>query len=193
MPTVRISRRVESKCSSCPLRELGCFQTTITLSLANRHVRRPRSHCRIPFSKCLTCGSYLNQVDAGMLFPQMFWVRRPVAVCVFEKSWRSMFRSEIRVMFLGRLHVLPLLFCRREWIFRDISDQHRLRSAMLSELDRIMCVANLNGTYHVVDWFLKKGRLFVHVSRETQKTKRASDLPWNRILSLVKRLFSRLR
>jgi len=77
-------------------------------------------------------------------------------------------------------------------MFRDVSDQHRLRSTMLSELERIKSAANLDSTYHVVDWFMKKGRLFVQVSREAQKTMRASDSPWNRVVSWAKRLFARL-
>jgi hypothetical protein len=36
---------------------------------------------------------------------------------------------------------------------------------MLSELKRIMSAANLDDTYRVVDWFMKKERLFVHVTR----------------------------
>lgn len=148
---------------------------------------------RVQFRKCLIRGTYLSRTDARMLFPQMFWVRRPVAVCVFEKSWRGLLRSDVRVIFLGRLHVLPLLFCRREWIFRDVSDQHRLRSAMLSELNHIMSAANLDSTYHVVDWFMRKGRLFVHVSREAQKRRRASNLAWDRVVLWTKGLFARLR
>jgi len=70
-----------------------------------------------------------------------------------------------------------VLFCRREWIFRDISDQHRLRSAILSELKRILSAANLDKTYHVVDWFMKKDRLFVHVTRKTQKIEKRLDSP----------------
>jgi len=147
----------------------------------------------VPKCKCLICGTCLSRIDAAMLFPQMFWVRQTVGVCVFEKSWRGLFRSNVRIIFLGQLHVLPLLFFRREWIFRDISDQHRLRSAMLSELQRIMSAANLDNTYHVVDWFMKKGRLFVHVSSEAQKTRRASDSPWDMVMSWLKRLFAGLR
>jgi len=112
-----------------------------------------------------------------MLFRQMLWVTKPVQVCVFEKSRRGLFRSDAHVIFLGRLLVLPVLFCRREWIFRDISDQHRLRSAILSELKRILSAANLDKTYHVVDWFMKKDRLFVHVTRKTQKIEKRLDSP----------------
>ena len=125
-----------------------------------------------------------------MHFGQMLWVRRLVPVCVFEKSRLSLFRSNVRVIFLGRLLVLPVLFCRREWIFRDISDQHRLRSAILSELKRIMSAANLDDTYRVVDWFMKKERLFVHVTRNAQKLKSDLDSPWKRVASWLRRLFA---
>jgi hypothetical protein len=88
--------------------------------------------------------------------------------------------------------VLPVLFCRREWIFRDISDQHRLRSALLSELKRIMSAANLDDTYRVVDWFMKKERLFVHVTRNAQKLKSGLDSPWKRAASRLRRLLVEL-
>ena len=127
-----------------------------------------------------------------MHFGQMLWVRRLVPVCVFEKSRPSLFRSNVRVIFLGRLLVLPVLFCRREWIFRDISDQHRLRSAILSELKRIMSAANLDDTYRVVDWFMKKERLFVHVTRNAQKLKSDLDSPRKRVASWLRRLLGEL-
>jgi len=118
----------------------------------------------------------------------MFWVPRLVPVCVFEKSRGSLFRSNIRVIFLGRLSVLPVLFCRREWIFRDISDQHHLRSVMLSELKRIMSAANLDDTYRIVNWFMKKERLFVYVTRNAQKLRSGLDSPWKRVASCLRRL-----
>jgi len=127
-----------------------------------------------------------------MHFGQMLWVRRLVPVCVFEKSRPSLFRSNVRVIFLGRLLVLPVLFCRREWIFRDISDQHRLRSAILSELKRVMSAANLDDTYRVVDWFMKKERLFVHVTRNAQKLRSGLDSPRKRVASWLRRLLAEL-
>lgn len=128
-----------------------------------------------------------------MLFREMLWVRQRLPVCVFEKSPRGLFRSDVRVIFLGRLLVLPVLFCRREWVFRDISDQHHLRSAMLSELKRIMSAANVDNSYHVVDWFMKKDRLFVHVARKAQKVERRLDSPSKRIASWMRRLFAESR
>lgn len=128
-----------------------------------------------------------------MLFRHMLWVPRRVPVCVFEKSRKGLFRSDLRVIFVGRLQVLPVLFCRREWIFRDIADQHRLRSAMFSELKRIMSAANLDDTYRVVDWFVKKGGLFVHVARNAQELTRVLDSPWRRVTSSLRRLLAGLR
>ncbi len=128
-----------------------------------------------------------------MLFRQMLSVPQRVPVCVFEKSRKSLFGSDFHVIFLGQLLVLPVLFCRREWIFRDISDQHRLRSAMLSELERIMAAANLNDTYRVVDWFMKKGRLFIHVARNARELRNGLDSPWKRVGSWLRRLLAELR
>ena len=91
---------------------------------------------------------------------------------------------------MGRLFVLPVLFCRREWIFRDISDQHRLRSVMLVELRRIMTAASLNDTYRVVDWFMKKNRLFVHVAREGQEIDRGFNSHLKAVRSWVRRLLA---
>ena len=112
---------------------------------------------------------------------------------MFEKSRKSLLRSNVRVIFLGRLLVLPVLFCRREWIFRDIADQHRLRSTTFSELKRIMSAANLDDTYRVVDWFMKKGRLFVHVARNAQELRSGMDLPWKRLASWLRQLLAELR
>jgi len=86
-----------------------------------------------------------------------------------------------------------VLFCRREWIFRDISDQGRLRSTMLSELKRITSAANLDETYRVVDWFMNKGRLFVRVAKNARELRRPSDLSPKRAASWLKRLMDQLR
>jgi hypothetical protein len=121
-----------------------------------------------------------------MHFRQMSWVRQQVPVCVFEEPRKGLFRSHVRVIFLGRLAVLPVLFCRREWIFRDISDQGRLRSTMMSELKRIMSAANLDETYRIVDWFMRKGRLFVHVAANARELRRSSDSLWKRVASWLR-------
>jgi hypothetical protein len=111
-------------------------------------------------------------------------------VCVFEDPRKGLSRSHARVIFLGRLAVLPVLFCRREWIFRDISDQGRLRSAMLSELKRVMSAASLDETYRVVDWFMKKGQLFVRVAGNARELRKPSDSPWKRVASWLRRLMT---
>ena len=127
-----------------------------------------------------------------MFFRQMLWVRKQVPVCVFERPRKGLFGSEAHVIFLGRLAVLPVLFCRREWIFRDISDQGRLRSAMLSELKRIMSAASLDETCRVVEWFMNKGRLFVRVTANAQELRRSSDSPWKRVASWLRRLMTEM-
>jgi len=123
-----------------------------------------------------------------MLFRHMLWVRQQVPVCVFEKPRKALFRSDTCVIFWGRLPVLPVLFCRREWIFRDISDQGRLRSTMLSELKRVMSAANLDETYRVVEWFMNKGRLFVRVAKNSRESRRPSESLWKRVASWLRRL-----
>jgi len=128
-----------------------------------------------------------------MHFRQMLWLRQQVPVCVFEKPRKGRFRSGFHVIYLGRLHVLPVLFCRREWIFRDISDQGRLRSAMYSELKRIMSAANLDESYRVANWFMEKGQLFVRVARNARKLRRPLDSPWKRVASWLRQLMAELR
>jgi hypothetical protein len=63
---------------------------------------------------------------------------------------------------------------------------------MLSELKRIMSAANLDDTYRVVDWFMKKKRLFVHVTRNAQKLKNGLDSPSKRVASWLRRLLAEL-
>jgi len=107
-----------------------------------------------------------------MLFREMLSVPTRVTVCVFERSRKGFFQSNLRLIFLGRLLVLPVLFLGRTGCLRltvDLPDQDRLRSAVSSELKRIMVVASLNNTYRIVDWFMKKEQLFVHVVRHRRK------------------------
>lgn len=107
-----------------------------------------------------------------MLFREMLSVPRRVPVCVFERSQKGFFRSNLRLIFMGRLLVLPVLFLGRTGCLRltvDLPDQNRLRSAVSSELKRIRLAARLDNTYHIVDWFMKKDRLFVHVARHTRR------------------------
>jgi hypothetical protein len=64
---------------------------------------------------------------------------------------------------------------------------------MLSELKRIMSAAKLDNTYRVVDWFMKRDRLFVHVASRARKIDRGLDSPSKRIASWIRRLFAELR
>jgi len=64
---------------------------------------------------------------------------------------------------------------------------------MFSELKRIMSAANLDESYRVVDWFMKKGQLFVRVARNARELRRPLDSPWKRIASRLKQLMAELR
>jgi hypothetical protein len=64
---------------------------------------------------------------------------------------------------------------------------------MFSELKRIMSAANLDETYRVVDWFMKKGRLFVRVARNGRELRRPLDSLWKRIASWLRQLAAELR
>lgn len=128
-----------------------------------------------------------------MLLRQMLWVPRRVPVCVFERSPRSIFRSNLRLIFLGRLVVSPVLFVGGGGYFAYLADQSRFRWAVLSELKRIMSSAGLDRAYYVEDWFMKKGRLFVHVAKRRQQTRRRHDSPSKTAASWLKRTFHRLQ
>jgi len=124
---------------------------------------------------------------------QMLWVPRRVPVCVFERSPRSIFRSNLRLIFLGQLIVSPVLFIGGGGYFAYLADQSRFRRAVLSELKRIMSSAGLDSRYYVKDWFMKKGRLFVHVAKRQQETRRRFDSPSQAVASWLKRTFEGLR
>lgn len=123
----------------------------------------------------------------------MLWVPRRVPVCVFERSPRSIFRSNLRLIFLGRLVVSPLLFVGGGGYFAYLADQSRFRRAVLSELKRIMSSAGLDSRYYVEDWFMKKGRLFLHVAKRAQETRRRLHSPSERTASWLRRALARLR
>ena len=128
-----------------------------------------------------------------MLLRQMLWMPRRVPVCVFERSPRSIFRSNLHLIFLGRLIVSPVLFIGGGGYFAYLADQSRFRRAVLSELKRIMSSAGLDRRYYVEDWFMKKGRLFVHVAKRAQETGRRLDSPSERVTSWLRRAFAGLR
>jgi len=123
----------------------------------------------------------------------MLWMPRRVPVCVFERSPTSIFRSNLRLIFLGRLVVSPVLFIGGGGYFAYLADRGRFREAVLSELKRIMSSAGLDSRYYVEDWFMKKGRLFVHVAKRAQETRRRLHSPSERAASLLRRALARLR
>jgi len=122
----------------------------------------------------------------------MLWAPRRVPVCVFERSRGSIFGFDRRLIFLGRLAVSPVLFIGATGYFAYLADRDRFRSAVLSELKRIMVFASLDGTYHIEDWYMKKNRLLVDVAKKHQRIGAGLDLPYKRLLSQVRRRLSGL-
>ena len=122
-----------------------------------------------------------------MLLRQMLWVPRRVPVCVYEKSNKGLLHSGLRLLFLGKLLVLPVLFLGAGG-YAYLADQQLFRWKVFHELKNIMLAARLDNTYYVEDWFMNRGRLFVHVKRRAQRIKRELKLPWKRAASWLRRL-----
>ena len=101
-----------------------------------------------------------------------------------------MFRSRVRLVFLGRLPVLPVLFLGATGYFTYLADRRIFRSTVFAELKHIMSAASLDNTYYIEDWFMKRGRLFVHVARKAQEIGRELNSPGKRIVSWVRRLWA---
>ncbi len=127
-----------------------------------------------------------------MLLRHMLWVPRRVPVCVFERTHDAP-RSHPDLVFLGRLNVTPVLFLGAHGYFAYLANQDRLRSAVLSELKRVMTSAGLDSTYRIEDWFLKKDRLVVHVVKKVQDTRAHFDSPSSRIASWLRRLSEKVQ
>jgi len=89
--------------------------------------------------------------------------------------------------------VSPVLFLGAVGYFAYLADRDRFRSVVLSELKRIMSFANLDNTYHVEDWFVKRNRLLIQVTKKGQGTRTRPNLPFKRTLSWLGRKVSRLR
>ena len=88
--------------------------------------------------------------------------------------------------------VSPVLFMGAVGYFAYMADRDRFRSVVLSELRRIMSFADLDNTYHVEDWFVKKNRLLIHVAKKGQGKRTRLDLPFKRTMSWLGRRFSKL-
>ena len=128
-----------------------------------------------------------------MQLRQMLWAPRRVPVCVFERTPKDSLISDRRLIFLGRMAVSPVLFLGAVGYFAYLADRDRFRSVVLSELRRIMSFANLDNTYHVEDWFVKRNRLLIRVAKEGQGTQMRPNLPFKRTLSWLGRKISELR
>jgi len=123
----------------------------------------------------------------------MLWVPRKVPVCVFERSPKGGFRSNVRLIFLGRLLVSPLLLMGATGFHAYLAYEHRFRSKVYSELKHIMSAACLDNTYHILDWFMSKGRLFVYVAERTPAIRRGLGLSSRRAKSWLRKAFEWLR
>jgi hypothetical protein len=88
--------------------------------------------------------------------------------------------------------VSPVLFMGAVGYFVYLADRERFRSAALAELRRIMSFANLDNTYHIEDWFLKKNRLLIHVAKKGQGKRTRLDLPFKGTISWLGRKISGL-
>lgn len=128
-----------------------------------------------------------------MFLRQMLWLPRKVPVCVYESSPKGPFQSNTRLIFLGRLLVSPLLFLGATGYYAYLADQQRFRSIVLSELRHIMSAACLDSTYRILDWFMKKGRLFVYVAEKRPAIKRGLGPHSKKTLTWLRRVLSRSR
>jgi len=123
----------------------------------------------------------------------MLWVPRKVPVCVFERSPRGRLGSNVRLIFLGRLLVSPLLFMGASGYYAYLANEHRFRSKIYSELKHIMSAACLDNTYHILDWFMSKGRLSVYVAERAPAIRRGLGLSSKRAKSWLRKAFEWLR
>jgi hypothetical protein len=124
---------------------------------------------------------------------QMLWTPRRIPVCVIERTPKNSLISDHRLIFLGRMAVSPVLFLGAVGYFAYLADRDRFRSVVLSELRRIMSFANLDNTYHVENWFMKRNRLLIHVAKKGQGRRIRLGLPFKRIASSLRRKISGLR
>lgn len=128
-----------------------------------------------------------------MRFRQMLWVPRRVPVCVYERVGKGPLHSSVRLVFLGRMLVSPVLFLGAHGYFGYLPDRQVFRSRVFSELRHIMAAASLDSTYYVEDWLMKKGRLLVHVARKAHRIKRELDSPWRKAASWFNRQSSQFQ
>jgi hypothetical protein len=89
--------------------------------------------------------------------------------------------------------VSPVLFMGAVGYFAYLADRDNFRSVILSELRRIMSFADLDDTYHIEDWFVKRNRLLIQVAKKGQGSGRRFDLPYKRTVSWLGRRISGLR
>jgi hypothetical protein len=112
---------------------------------------------------------------------------------VFEKTPKNSLMPGRRLIFLGRMAVSPVLFMGAVGYFAYLADRDHFRSVVLSELRRIMSFANLDNTYRIEDWFVKRNRLLIQVAKKGQGSGRRLDLPYKRTVSWLGRRISGLR
>ncbi len=112
---------------------------------------------------------------------------------MFERTPKNSTISGRRLIFLGRMAVSPALFMGATGYFAYLADRDGFRSVVLSELRRIMSFANLDNTYHIEDWFVKRNRLLIQVAKKDQRSVRRFDFPYKRTVSWLGRRVSGMR
>jgi hypothetical protein len=123
----------------------------------------------------------------------MLWIPRKVPVCVFEKSPKDMLHSNERLIFLGRLLVSPVLLAGATGYYGYLAGLRGLRSIVYTELRNIMSAASLDNRYQILDWFTNKGRLIVYVAERKPTTRIGSDSGSEKMLTRLRRAFTRFR
>ena len=128
-----------------------------------------------------------------MFIRQMFWAPRPMPVRVFDRSSSGHLQSKARLLFLGRLRLLPVVSMGGHAYFAYLIDRNEWRTAVLSELAHIMAAAGLDSTYWITDWFMRKGCLIVHVKKRMHRKRTESDSLSKKANAWMRRIRARLR
>jgi len=128
-----------------------------------------------------------------MLIRQMLWAPRPMPVSVLERSSSRHLHSKTRLLFLGRLRLLPVLSMGATAYFAYLTVRDGWRTRVLSELRHIMAAADLDSTYWVTDWFMRKGCLIVYVKKRIRKTRTQTDSLSKKANACIRRMRARLR
>jgi hypothetical protein len=89
--------------------------------------------------------------------------------------------------------VSPAVFMGAAGYFAYLADRDRFRSVVLSDLRRIMAFADLDNTYRIEDWFVRRKLLLIQVTKGRQRNGRGLLAPYKKALSWLERIVSGLR